>query len=134
MAVKITYKTESANNDRGIGSGRPEYSMIGIASKSYANITHFINLGITIKQEAEDVFVYKAASAFTINEKTEIVSEIKDDTIFSGKFNENSTSALIGFTYDFSKSITWDFGWTLGISKAAPNFKLTTGLTIPFGA
>lgn len=132
-AIKIAYKTESANNDRGIGTGRPEYSVTGILSKAFGHVTYHLNLGCAIKQEAEDAFTYNFAGEYEFNDRTRIVGEVFGDTILSGKFNDSATSVLVGLNYDVADNVTWDFGWTLGVSEAEPDFKVTTGITIPFG-
>ncbi|MDP8266542.1 MAG: hypothetical protein P9M07_06320 [Candidatus Aceula meridiana] len=133
FAVSFSYKTESGNDEKSLGTGRPEYTFTGIFSKQFDKATYYVNLGCSVKKEFEDTFNYNFAVEYFLNEKVNLVGEIFGDTIFSGKFDDNATSGLVGFNYAINDTITYDLGLTLGISEAEPDYKIATGFTFAFG-
>jgi len=51
---------------------------------------------------------------------------------FNGHKSGDPFSGLVGFQHIFSDTLVWDAGVQIGMNKAAPDFRLTTGLTIFF--
>lgn len=133
VAFSFSYKTESGNDEKSLGTGRPEYAFTGIFSKQFDRIAYYVNLGCSVKKEFEDTFNYNFALEYSLNEKVNLVGEIFGDTIFSGKFDDNATSGLVGFNYAINDTVAYDLGLTLGISEAEPDYKVSTGLTFAFG-
>jgi len=133
FSVSFAYKTESGNDEKSLGTGRPEYTLTGILSKSFEKFAYHANLGCSAKQEFEDTFNYAFALEYFVNERLHVMGELVGDTILSGKFDDSSSSGLIGFNYVINNSLTYDAGLSLGISESAPDFKIMTGLTFAFG-
>jgi len=133
LSILFSFKEESGAADKGIGTDEVEYGITGILSKEFANIAVHLNLGSTIKHDAEDTFNYNFAVEYSLNEKTNLVGEITGDTVLSGKFNDNATSAQLGMNHSINDIISWDLGAAVGISKSEPDYKVTTGLTFAFG-
>ena len=136
-ALSFSYKTESANDERGLGTGRPEYSLTGIFSKCGEEISLHLNLGYTFKKDFEDTdnedaLTYGLAAEYVLNNKVNLVAEISGDTVLKRQFHDNSCSALIGFNYSLRDNIVLDFGVNTEISHSDPDFKVISGITIAF--
>ena len=136
-SLSFSYKADSGNDDRGLGTGKPEYSLNSIFSKSWEPFAVHLNLGYTFKEDFaeednEDAFIYGLAVEYALNEKINLVGEVSGDTVLKGKFHDNSCSALFGFNYLLNDSVALDFGIGTEISHADPDFKVTSGITIGF--
>ncbi|MBN3039771.1 MAG: transporter [Candidatus Omnitrophica bacterium] len=134
-SLSFSYKTDSANDDRGLGTGKPEYSLNGIFSKPLEPFAFHLDLGYTFKEDFEDednedVFTYGLAVEYELNERINLVAEVSGDSVLKRKFHDNSCSALFGFNYSLNDNITLDFGAGTEISRADPDFKVTSGITI----
>lgn len=96
-----------------------------------------MNFGYAFKGEPEgedvdDVFSYKFAIEYPLDENFNLVGEIVGDTTFEGSFDDNSCEGLLGFNYAFNNIITYDFGIGFQISQASPDYKVTAGITTTF--
>lgn len=136
-SISFSYKTDSANNDKSLGTGKPEYTINSIFTKSINKIAVHTNLGYSFKEDFddsdnEDTLNYGLAIEFGINDRLNLVNEITGNTVLKRKFNDNSCNALIGFNYVINKIITLDLGVGFEVSKASPDFKVTSGLTMSF--
>jgi len=61
-----------------------------------------------------------------------LVGEIVGVNNFNGREGDDLLSGLLGTYYLIADNIVWDAGVEIGMSKAAPDFRLTTGLTLFF--
>jgi len=134
-ALSFSYKTDSGNNDIGLGTGKPEYSLNSIFSKSWKPFAVHLNLGYTFKEDFveednEDAFTYGLAVEYVLNEKINLVGEVSGDTVLKRKFHDNSCSALFGINYSLNDNVTLDFGVSTEISRADPDFSITCGITL----
>lgn len=80
-ALSFSYKADSANNDRSLGTGKPEITINSIFSKSVSNITVHTNLGYSFKEDFddsdnEDTLNYALAIEYGVKDKLNIVGEI----------------------------------------------------------
>ena len=133
FSAAFSFKDESGDDEKGLGTGRREFGITGILSKKYGQFAYHVNLGCTIKNNFEDTFNYNFAVEYSLNERTNLAAELYGDTVLSGKFHDNATSTQLGMNYSINDAVSWDFGTTIGISKTEPNYKITTGLTFAFG-
>jgi hypothetical protein len=79
-----------------------------------------------------NVFNDSAAAQFILSDKRVLVGEIAGVNNFNGRKGDDPISGLLGTYYLISDSVVWDLGVELGVNKAAPDFRLTTGLTLLF--
>jgi len=89
FSVSFAYKTESGNDEKTLGTGRPEYTLTGIFSKKLDKFTYHVNLGCSAKHELEDTFNYGFAMEYAVNDRLNVLGELAGDTIFP----ENSITA-----------------------------------------
>lgn len=136
-ALSFSIKTETGDDDKGLGSGAIDYAINAILSKELEKVTGHLNLGYTYTgapegEESDDLFTYALAIEFPLNDSLNLVAELTAETNFEGDFDSNPFAALVGFNYAFSESITFDLGMGWGISEASADYLVTTGLTLSF--
>jgi len=137
LALSYTVKTKTGDKNKGLSSGEVDYTLNGILTKEITKLTTHLNLGYTFvgesdEEKLDDIFSYGLAAAYPINDDLNIVAEIVGETTFDGDFDDNPSRGLLGFNYVFSKAISFDFGIGFRISKASPDYQITTGLTFGF--
>ncbi|MCM8770611.1 MAG: transporter [Candidatus Omnitrophica bacterium] len=135
-ALGVAVKTQSANEDKGLGSGQVEVAVNNIFSQAIGKFAFHLNLGynfLTKRKGQDNTFFYGLALEYPlIEEKLNLVSEISGETNFSGNFDENITSGLVGFNYALTDWLVFDMGGRFGISKAAAEYEITSGFTLTF--
>jgi len=137
VSLGFAYKTESGNDSRNLGSGKPECSLNGIFSKAFESFAVHFNAGYSFKkdfnnEDNEDVLTYGLAFEHALGERANFLAEITGETALARQFNDNSCSALWGVNYLLKDNVTLDFGIGTEISKADPDFKVTSGITVGF--
>jgi len=97
-ALGLGIKTESANEDKGLGTGEVEISLNNIFTKDMERITCHLNLGYNFltKRKEKNIFFYGFALEYPlIEQRINLVSEITGET----DFDENITMGMVGFNY-----------------------------------
>jgi len=135
MSVSFSLKTDSGNDDKSLGTGKREYAVNTILSKSLDKMVLHFNLGYVIKEDLpgedlRDVLTYGLAIEYPLDEKLNLVAEINGENERRNGFDDNPMSGLVGFNYSFNEIITYDFGIGFEISEASPDFKILTGLIL----
>lgn len=134
-SLNFNYKSDSANDEKGLGTGKPEYSLNAIFSKSLEQIALHLNIGYSFKEDFadednKDTLTYGLALEYPLNDKFNLVGEISGDTVLKRKFHDNACSALLGLNYALSDNLTLDLGAKTEISHADPDFTITCGITL----
>jgi hypothetical protein len=135
FAVTGELKIPTASESKGLGSGKTDFGINVIFTKNLSKRWVFhINAGYTFIGEhgANNEFNYSVAGEFIISDKWALVGEIVGVNNFNGRKGDDPFSGLLGTYYLITDSIIWDGGVQIGMNKAAPDFRLTTGLTILF--
>ena len=137
ISVSFSFKTDSGNDDKSLGTGKQEYAINTILSKSLDELILHFNFGYVIKenlpeQNLRDVLTYSIAVEYPLDEKLNFVAEISGENERRNDFDDNPMSGLSGFNYSISENIVYDLGLGFEISEASPDFKVTTGLTFSF--
>lgn len=137
LALSFSIKTDSGNDDKGLGTGAKDYAVNAIFSKQLETVGSHVNLGYTYVgapegEKHDDLFSYALALEYRLSDRLNLVGELAGETNFDGDFDDNAFSGLTGFNYAFSDIATFDFGAGLGISEASSDYSLTCGLTLSF--
>lgn len=135
FALTGKLKIPTASESKGLGSGKTDIGINTIVTKNLSKRWVFhLNLGYTFigEGEANNEFNYSAAAQFILSDKWALVGEIVGVNNFNGRKGDDPISGLLGACYLISDSIVWDAGVEIGMNKAAPDFRLTTGLTLLF--
>ncbi|MFH1519496.1 MAG: transporter [Candidatus Omnitrophota bacterium] len=137
VSFASSFKLQSGNEDRGLGSGETNYSLSLQFSKQFNPFNWHFNIGYTFvgqpKGEAvDDVIFYNLACEYSVSEKLTLMAEL------IGQTNSDSTAAdepfecLLGLVYPISENIDFDFGVGTGLTNASPDIRVTSGLTYQF--
>ena len=130
-------KTTSGEEDKGLGNSMIDYGLTLVATREFDNGAVHLNLGygyagIPEIQKYDRAFSYGLAGELSVTENLNLVAECLGETNFDGDFNDNPFVALVGFNYSLCEWASFDFGAGAGISKASPDYYLTTGITVAF--
>jgi cobalt/nickel transport protein len=135
FAVAGILKIPTASESRGLGSGKVDFTINSILTKSLTKrLTLHFNLGYTFTGEtgAANELNYSLACQFILTEKWTLAGEIAGLNNFNGRKQDDPLSGLIGMTYQLIDNWIWDAGVEIGMSRASPDFRVTTGLTFLF--
>jgi hypothetical protein len=135
FAVTSMLKMPTARESKGLGSGKTDFSTNTIFTKNLSErwVLH-LNLGYTFIGEhgENNEFNYSLAGQFLLSDKWALVGEIGRVNNFNGHKSDDPISGLIGTYYLLNDHFALDAGVEIGMNKAAPDFRLTTGLTFLF--
>jgi hypothetical protein len=135
FAVSGTLKIPTASESRGLGSGKVDFNINTIfqwnLSKRWQLYTNF---GYTVigEHKVNDEFNYSIAGQFVLSDKWALVGEIVGVNYFNDHKSDDPISGLVGIQYMLSDNFVLDAGVEIGMNKAAPDFRLTTGVTFFF--
>ena len=135
FAVSGSLKVPTASDAKGLGSGKADFGINAIFSKELSNrfLLH-LNVGYAFIGErgADNEMNYSGAVQFILSDKWTVAGEIVGVNNFNGAKRDDPVSGLIGATYLVTDQLVWDAGVEIGMSKAAPDYRITTGLTYLF--
>ncbi len=135
FAITGNLKIPTASDSKSLGSGKTDFGINTIATKNLSTrwVVH-LNMGYTFIGEhgVNNEFNYSAAAQFILSDKWALVGEVVGVKNFNGHKSDDPFSGLLGTYYLFSDNVVWDAGVELGMNKAAPDFRFTTGLTLFF--
>jgi hypothetical protein len=136
FSVSGTLITPTASKSKGLGSGKVDFNINTIftwnLSKRFQLHT---NLGYTFigDNQENDELNFSIAGQFVLTEKWALVGEIFGLNKFNGNKRDDPISGLVGIQYTLIPDIlVLDAGVQIGMNKAAPDFRVTTGVTFFF--
>jgi hypothetical protein len=135
VAISGTLKIPTASESKGLGSGKTDFNINTILTWNVSKqMQVHVNLGYTFMGEhrEDNELNYSGAVQFILSDKWALVGEISGLNNFNGHKRDDPLSGLLGIQHMFSDNLVWDAGAAIGMNKAAPDFRLTTGLTILF--
>ncbi|MGB9628508.1 MAG: transporter [Thermodesulfobacteriota bacterium] len=135
LAVTGTLKIPTASKSKGLGSGQTDFGINTIVTKNLGKrFALHLNLGYTFigEDKVDNELNCSLGGQFILTDKWALVGEIVGANNLNGRKGDDPLSGLIGAYYLITNKIVWDAGLEIGMSKAAPDFRFTTGLTILF--
>jgi hypothetical protein len=113
------------------GESKFGFEGIGIMSGRFTDFTYHVNFGGGVNRAQADPFaVWGVIVEFPILQNFRLVGEVNGE---SGEGEHADNSALLGFIWQpVSSELLVDLGLRRGMSSAAPDWQLTTGLTFTF--
>lgn len=133
FSISGKLKIPTANESKGLGSGKTDFNINTIYTWDFKKrFQLYVNLGYTFigEKKVNDEFNYSIAGQFVLSEKWALVGEIFGWNNFNGRHNDDPLAGLLGIQYAIKDTLVWDAGVAMGMNKAAPDFRVTTGLTI----
>ena len=135
FAISGILKIPTASESKSLGSGQTDFGINTILTKNLSErwVLH-LNLGYTFIGEdgVDNEFNYSAAAQFILSKELALVGEVVGANNFNGRNGDDPISSLLGTYYLVTEDIVWDAGVEIGMSKAAPDFRVTAGLTFLF--
>jgi hypothetical protein len=133
FALKPHVKIPTADEKRGLGSGKPDYGLTAVFSKSITGMNWHLNVGYTLigKENTTDEFNLALAGEYEIRKGLLAVGEIRYTHNFNSDSKDDPASILLGLQAPMGK-VLLDAGLALGLNTAAPDYALTVGVTIKF--
>jgi len=135
FAISGVLKIPTASESKGLGSGKTDFGINTIFTKNLSKrwVLH-LNLGYTFIGEhgERNEFSYSLAGQFVLSDKWSLGGEIGGVNNFNGHKSDDPFSGLLGIQYMLSEILILDAGVEIGMNKAAPDFRLTIGLTFLF--
>lgn len=131
-AITGTLKIPTASKSKGLGSNQTDFGINTIITKSFGKrLALHLNIGYTFigEDRVENEFNYSMAAQFVITDQWAFVGEIIGINNFNGRKADDPLSGLLGTYYLITEKLIWDAGIEIGMNKAAPDFRFTTGLT-----
>jgi len=117
----------TVRGDRGVG-----FETIGIASVPVAPLTIHVNLGGGLDRHAARPFAFWGIiGELPVRPELRVVTEITGESVQGVRANN---SALLGVIWQPSRKVSWDAAVRHGISRGAPDWEFTTGVTFGFAA
>jgi cobalt/nickel transport protein len=132
FAVSGILKIPTASESKGFGSGQTDFGINVMVTKNLSKrwVVH-LNIGYTFigEDHVNNELNYSVAVQFMLTEKWALVGEVVGVNNFNGRKGDDPISGLIGTYYSITDKVIWDAGLEIGMSKAVPDFRFTTGLT-----
>jgi hypothetical protein len=135
FAITGGLKIPTASDSKGLGSGKTDFGINTIFTKNLSKrwVLH-LNSGYTFIGEngKKNEFNYSGAAQFILSDQWALVGELVGVNNFNGHKSGDPFSGLVGTYYSLSDNFVLDAGVEIGMNKAAPDYRLTAGLTIRF--
>ncbi len=135
FAIAGRLKIPTASESKGFGSGKMDLNINTIVTKQFGKKWLLnLNLGYTFTGEhrLDNEFNYSSSVQFILSDKWTLVGEVVGVNNFNGRNGDDPLSGLLGTQYNITENAVWDAGIEIGMNRAAPNFRLTTGVTFFF--
>lgn len=134
LALKAVVKLDNGNYGQGLGSGDKDYSFFAVASKTLGrNIVH-AHVGYTLVGKAQsgalrDVSLFGLGVDCALTDAVHLLAEINGNRHPDSAASEDPRNWLMGITYKLSDKLIFDLAGRGGLTKASPDWSLTTGLS-----
>jgi len=135
FALSGTLKIPTASESKGLGSGKMDFNVNTIFTWNLSERWQlYSNLGYTFigEHHVDNECNYSVAVQFALSKEWALVGEGVGVNNFNGHKSDDPFSGLFGIQYMLSDNLVWDAGVEIGMNKAAPDFRFTTGLTLFF--
>lgn len=137
FTIKGVVKTDSGDEDKGLGSGDWDYSLVLAASKTIGDFQLHGMLGYTFVGDNDDdnirdIYLYGIAVDYGLTENLHLVAEVAGNRHPDRTSDDDPASGLVGATYKVSEHLTLDAGVRFGFNDAMPDWNTTIGMSIIF--
>jgi hypothetical protein len=134
LAVRAGVSAPTGDADRGLGSGKPTYHGLLVASIDLAPIALHTNIGYTRNRadptERRDLYHVSAAAVWTLNEAWRVLlAELAGDTNVDNTQSVWPAVARVGAIYTVKKGFDIDIGYQTRLNHEAARQILLMGIT-----
>jgi len=133
LALKPGITIPTGNEDKGIGDGKPSYSLFFITSKELDPFTLHLNLGyIANRKEVRDIWHYSLAAEYAAAKSIKIVGNVGGETNPDRTSSVHPLFALAGLIYKAADNFDIDLGIKTGLNRAEADYTLLAGIAFRF--
>lgn len=132
FALYFDVKPPTANKEKGLSSGKTDYTINTIFTKNVGKYVFDLNLGYFFVAGADDVLFYSFDIGRELTEKLSVCAEIYAENTFKGNFDDNIFIGALSFDYQINEFISLEVGAGGGISKSSPDYQLSSTLAFTF--
>jgi hypothetical protein len=134
FGVEYGFKSPTAKEELG-GNGKTDYLVNGIYSTELSGNTLDLNVSVTElgtakAGESRQQWGWAASWARAINDSWGVAAELSGT---QRQGTEASSQFLGAVSYNMSRRVVWDAGFTAGLSPAAPTWSVFAGVSILAG-
>ena len=118
-----------------IGSGETDWNLTGIASANFGALhvdsnIGAVRLGAVAANQASIVTNWSVAGSYPLNDRFTVATEASGN---AQRGTAAASSALVALSYNVSRTLVVDVAASAGLSRNAPDWQITTGLTVQLG-
>ncbi len=135
LAIAGKLKLATASNKKGLGSGEADFGLNVIATRNITKrLVLHANIGYTFigEKSVNNEMNYALGSQWVLTDKWALVGEITGMNKLNGRKGDDPLTALFGTYYMLTENLILDAGVEVGMNRAAPDYRLTAGLTFLF--
>ncbi|MCX7991267.1 MAG: transporter [Proteobacteria bacterium] len=136
FALKPGVSFPTGDENKGLGSGKTDYSLFLITTKEIKPVNLHLNLGYIRNenkfQERKDIFHLSLAGEYEATEKLKLVANMGTETNADPASKTDPAFVLIGFIYSFSDKFSFDAGYKYGLNKPETDNTYLLGITFKF--
>lgn len=132
-AVSFDFKTESANEERGLGTGRKNFSLTSIFTKVLGRKIFDLNLGYTFAEgKAIDAFYYIFDLTYDFTDKFSLCNEFYGEMSSLGGFSKNASYYGLSFNCQITEVLSFDSGVGFGLTDVSSDYQFSNSVTLSF--
>jgi hypothetical protein len=133
FALKPGVAVDTGDEGKGLGDGKPSYSLYLIATQELAPFTVHANIGYILnRKEMRNIWHYSLAAEYAAAENFRIVGNIGGETNPDEESAVHPLYLLGGVIYNASESLDLDCGLKTGLNKAEADYSVLAGMTYRF--
>ncbi len=133
FALKPGVTLATGDAAKGLGDGKPTYSLFFITTKELEPFTLHLNLGyIANRKEVRNIWHYSLAAEYAAAKSLKIVGNVGGETNPDKDSNVHPLFVLGGMIYKLTDSFDIDFGIKAGLNKAEADYTLLAGIAFRF--
>lgn len=136
FALRPGITLPTGNDDKGLGSGKPTYSLFFIATKELKPFLVHLNFGYIRNEnkldERVDIWHASLAGEFEATESLRIVLNVGQEKNPDRIADKDPAFILAGMIYSVTKYFDVDFGLKRALNNAEPDYTILGGITLRF--
>lgn len=133
FAMTFDFKSDSANDDKDLGTGKKDYSINNILTKNFGKNSFDLNLGyIFVGGKAGDLVFYIADWERELFKNTSICMELYGEHNFEGSPRKKVFCAATSLSYQLNNMINIETGVGVGLTKASPDYQFSGSIAFDF--
>jgi len=134
-AFGVEYGFKSPTAKEGLGSGKTDYLVNGIYSTELSGNTidlnaNYTELGEALSGEARQQWGWATTWSRPLNDTWGVAAELSG---YTRQGTQSGSQFLGALSYNMSRRVVWDAGFTTGLTPAAPTWSVFAGVSILAG-